>query len=243
MSEDPIKYGERKDWYTNGLQIPEERIREAMSKTPSNKKAAQYLEVSYPTYKKYAKAYVDMETGKTLFDLHQNQAGRGIVGRTWVGGKMRLNWDNILRPNQRATPERIEKLKHNLKQHQKLEEKCYRCNFNERRVEDNKIPLILNFKNGDKTDWTVQNLEFVCYNCAYLHCLDFYEDSVVDKVEKLSILAPQGRKDRQKFLELDDFYMDHVNKLGISIEDLPSQEKNITNSDIKDDFSDFIDYV
>jgi len=233
------------NWYNAGLQIPEEKIREAMSKTTSNMKAAQYLEVSYPTYKKYAKGYVDMETGKTLFELHQNQAMKGIVGRTWVGGKMRLNWDNILSQNQKATPERIQKLKDNLKQHNKLEERCYRCDFDERRVEDNKCPLILNFKNGDKTDWRIQNLEFVCYNCAYLHCLDFYEDSVIEKVETLSMTAPQGKKERKDFYELDDFYLDHIKKLGITTEEdrtpVEAQKKEkVTNTD---DFSDLIDYV
>lgn len=250
MTEDsaqPIKYFPNQigNWYNAGMQIPEEKIREAMAHTTSNMKAAQYLEVSYPTYKKYAKGYVDMETGKTLFDLHQNQAMKGIVGRTWVGGKMRINWDNILQKNQKYSPERLVKLKANLIEHQKLEEKCYRCSFNERRVEDNKSPLLLNFKNGDKTDWRIQNLEFVCYNCSYLHCLDFYEDSVIEKVETLSMIAPQGKKERKEFYQLDDFYLDHIKKLGFEDHSInkESAEKAENNEKTKDDGLDLVDYV
>lgn len=231
------------NWFYAGMQIPEEKIREAMANTTSNLKAAEYLEVSYPTYKKYAKGYVDFETGKTLFEIHQNQAMKGVVGRTWVKGKIRMNWENILRQNQKATPERILKLKDSLIEYQKLEYKCYRCLFEQRRVEDGKSPLILNFKNGDKTDWRIQNLEFVCYNCAHLHCLDFYEDSVVEKVETLSMIAPQGKKERKTFYDLDDFYLDHIKKLGLQDTiNKESIEKAESNQKLEEDGMDFVDY-
>lgn len=227
------------------MQIPEEKIREAMANTTSNKKAAQYLEVSYPTYKKYAKGYVDMETGKTLFEIHQNQAMKGVIGRSWVGGKRRFNWDNILQQNQKATPERLTRLKQSLIDNEKLEYRCYRCNFKETRVEDGKCPLLLNFKNGDKTDWRVQNIELVCYNCAYLHCLDFYEDSVIEKVETLTMISPQGKKERKEFYELDDFYIDHIKKLGLDTEDLnkESVEKADKGLKIEDDGLELVDFV
>jgi hypothetical protein len=249
MEEQPKKFPNQiGNWFNAGMQIPEEKIREAMSKTTSNMKAAEYLEVSYPTYKKYAKGYVDMETGKTLFALHQNRAMKGVVGRTWVGGKLRWNWDNILQENQRSNPERIAKLKEKLLEHEKLEQRCYRCTFNEKRVEDSKSPLMLNFKNGDKTDWRIQNLEFVCYNCAYLHCLDFYEDSVIEKVETLSMIAPQGKSERKQFYQLDDFYLDHIKKLGL--QDTINKESAVKAEEEKsgyldedDGLLDFVDYV
>lgn len=233
------------NWYAQSMQIPEEKIREAMANTTSNKKAAQYLDVSYPTYKKYAKSYVDMETGKTLFQLHMNTAMKGVIGRTWVGGKTRVNWENILRTNQKATQERVIRLRNSLLQYKKLEYKCYRCGFDHTRVEDGKSPLMLSFKNADKTDWRIHNLEMVCYNCAYLHCLDFYEKSIVERVEALSLTAPQGKKDRKKFYELDDFYLDHIKKLGFKPEEInqESAEKAANNIKNEDDGSDLVDFV
>ena len=179
MTDNPNK----QPWWYQGKMLTEEQILEAMSKTTSNAKAAEYLEVSYGTYKKYAKLYRDSHTGKSLFDTHLNHAMKGVIGRTWVGGKMRVNWDNTLREGQLATHNRLEKLKHGLIESKKLELKCYRCGFDQHRVEDNKVPLIMNFKSGDKSDWRIQNIEMVCYNCAYLHCLDFYSDDVIYKVQ------------------------------------------------------------
>lgn len=233
------------NWVYKGLEITEEEVRRAMANTTSNKKAAEFLEVSYPTYKKYAKAYKDLETGKSLFDIHMNQAMKGVIGRTWVGGKQRLNWENILLPNQKYSPERVQKLKANLLIHGKLEEKCYRCGFDHKRVEDNKVPLIINFKNGDKTDWRIQNIEFVCYNCSFLHCLDFFEESVVDKVETISLAVPQARQEKKEFYQLDDFYIDHIKKLGLELDDINKESVEKADKSFKssDGLSDLIDYV
>ena len=48
-----------------------------MRNTKSNKAAARYLSVSWMHYKRYAKLY-NGEDGRTLFDNHLNQAGKGI---------------------------------------------------------------------------------------------------------------------------------------------------------------------
>jgi hypothetical protein len=239
------------NWLYKGLEITEEDIRRAMANTTSNMKAAEYLEVSYPTYKKYAKSYRDPETGKSLFQLHLNQAMKGIFSRGWVGGtKERVNWEKILTAGQKPFPERLMKLKNNLVVYKKLELECYRCSFKEKRVEDEKIPLLLNFKNGDKSDWRIQNMEFVCYNCSFLHCLDFFEDSVVNKVEMIAMNLPQAKLEKKQFYQLDDFYVDHIKKLGMevsslnkeSVEKADSKRKEVDKPN-KEDYSDFIDYV
>ena len=49
-----------------------------------------------------------------------------------------------------------------------FEEKCHCCGFEERRITDYSIPLILHHINGDKRDHRRENLEFLCYNCTYL---------------------------------------------------------------------------
>ena len=60
------------------LNFTETDIRYAMDNTKSNSEAARFLKVSFTTYKKYAKQYTDSETGKTLWELHKNQSGKGI---------------------------------------------------------------------------------------------------------------------------------------------------------------------
>ena len=66
--------------------ITESELRYAMENTKSCSEAARFLNVSYDTLKKYAKMYVDSVSGKTLFQLHKNQRGKGI---TKSGPRMR----------------------------------------------------------------------------------------------------------------------------------------------------------
>ena len=54
-----------------GYQLMESQIRYAMDNTTSNAEAAKWLRVSFATWKKYAKMYIDEATGKTLYDLHK----------------------------------------------------------------------------------------------------------------------------------------------------------------------------
>jgi len=216
MYDEDIKQEKPKWLEYKGLQLTEEDILRAMANSTSNKKAAQYLDVSYMSYRKYASSYRDGETGKTLFEIHKNQAMKGQIGRTWVNGrKKRLNWDNILRENQRCTSDRINKLKTAIIENDKLEKKCYRCNYQEKRLEDEKIPLVFNFKSGDKSDWRIQNLEFVCYNCAFINCLDFFKDDVVSRIENLPVSSHLSKQDRKSFYQLDDFYLDHIHQIGL----------------------------
>jgi hypothetical protein len=53
-------------------------IIKAQNATRSNRAAARYLNCSYNHYKRFAKMYNDDTTGKTLFDKHLNQFGKGI---------------------------------------------------------------------------------------------------------------------------------------------------------------------
>jgi hypothetical protein len=52
------------------IQLTESQIRYAMENSFGNKAAARFLNIDYRTYKKYAKMYIDSDSGKTLFDLH-----------------------------------------------------------------------------------------------------------------------------------------------------------------------------
>ena len=53
------------------------RIMWAIEQTLSLTKACELLDVSYPTFKKYAKLYRD-EDGISLFEKYKNQSGKGI---------------------------------------------------------------------------------------------------------------------------------------------------------------------
>jgi hypothetical protein len=111
----------------------------AMNKTKSVKAAARYLNCSYHHLKRYMKLYVDEETGKTLFELHKNQAGKGIPKFLRGSGKEPALLD-IIEGRVDASSFSPEKIKYRLITEGHLEEECGNCGFSERRVTDYKYP-------------------------------------------------------------------------------------------------------
>ena len=49
-----------------------------------------------------------------------------------------------------------------------FEEKCDTCNFEDRRITDYTVPLLLDWIDGDKTNHKRENLRMLCYNCYYM---------------------------------------------------------------------------
>ena len=202
--------------------LPKEDILRAQKMTRSNMAAARYLHVSYNHYKKYAKMYKN-EDGVTLLEAHMNQAGEGIPKFALAGGKeiplMDLLEGKV--PIEHFDPRKI---KARLLSEAKLVEVCDRCGFAERRVTDQKIPVILNFKDGNKKNWHLDNLEFLCYNCSFLYAASPIEEKRAEAMEDYV-----KTRDDEPDWELDSHHIEHLKELGLYDE----------NSD-KEDGSEFI---
>lgn len=186
-------------------------IRNAMKHTQSNHQAARYLKMSYDTYRKYAKLYIDQESGLTLFELHKNQHGKGISRVRWNHEFALDKLDEILTKSEYKAFN-IEKIKNRLLFEGRLKHECYRCGHSEKRVVDYKQPLVLNFKNGDKHDWRFANLEMICYNCYFLFVGNLYSDKQIKNIE--DVTAP-ALKVAEVDLEIDDHYLEHFKQLGL----------------------------
>jgi len=140
------------------------QIEAAMSVTNSNAEAARYLRVSYDTYKKYSKLYKDLE-GISLFEKHKNQQGKGIA-KLNKGEKAKYPLDEILDGQHPSYPPN--RLKRRVIRECILEEKCDNCDFEERRITDLTVPVLLDYIDGDTTNHKKENLRLLCYNCYYL---------------------------------------------------------------------------
>lgn len=138
--------------------ILKSEIEEAQRHTNSNKAAARYLKTSYLRYKKYAKLY-------GLFDSHMNEAGFGIE-KGFSKRPTSIPLKEILEGKHPSYS--IAKLKNRLIARKKLAEECALCGFHERRITDNRVPLIINFKDGNRKNFSLENLELYCYNCIFL---------------------------------------------------------------------------
>jgi hypothetical protein len=184
-------------------------IERAMAMTKSNRAAARYLHCSYIHYKKWAKNFTD-DNGVILFDKHKNQSGKGISKFLSNKGKEPALMDVIEGrvPIDSYTPE---KLKNRLIQESYLQECCSKCQFAERRVVDYKVPLILNFKDGNKKNWSLDNLELLCYNHYFLYVGNIFTDKQIQHIEDYNPSTFQSKVD----WEMDDHFKEHLQNLGI----------------------------
>ena len=138
--------------------LMESEIKEAQGKARSAMEAARILGVSYNTYKKYAKLY-------GIFEDLKNPEGVGIQkGFNIKKGKYSL--DDILKGEYPDYP--VWKLKRRLISNGYMLEKCNECGFEERRLTDHKVPLVLDHMYGDRTNHKYDNLRMLCLNCSFL---------------------------------------------------------------------------
>ena len=146
--------------------IMESDIRKAMEHTISNGQASRYLGVTLKTYKKYALQYFD-DDGISLYEKHKNITGKGCKWRVTYSSGEKYTIQDILDGKAPRYP--LSKLKPKLFQECMKAEECEECGFNERRVTDYTAPLLLHQKNGNKKDFSLDNLQVLCYNCYYLY--------------------------------------------------------------------------
>jgi hypothetical protein len=114
------------------------------------------------------------------------------------------------------------KIKYRLIKECLLEEKCNKCGFAERRVVDAKIPLVLNHKNGDRRNWHLDNLEFLCYNCAFLYGASPISDDQVKAMEHYV------ESENEYDWEMDEHIKEHLKDLGLHKDDPRPGEEYIS---------------
>ena len=193
----------------------------AMSKTKSVRAAARYLNYSYHHLKRYMKLYKDEESGKTLFEIHKNQSGKGVPKFLKSSGKEPALID-IIEGKINPASFSPDKLKYRLTSEGYLEECCGNCGFNERRVTDHKVPLILHFKDKNKLNYNLNNIEFLCYNCYFLFIGEIFTERDIKKLEdNKSVSKTTNAVDMQ----LDDYHLQRLRELGLDGEN-PEDEND-----------------
>ena len=99
-----------------------------------------------------------------------------------------------------------------------VKEECYCCEFNERRVVDYKVPLLLNFKDNNKNKWKLENLELLSYNCYFLNIGNVWSDNQLTQMEDYN-QKNKFNNDPEPNWELDKTQKEHLKKLGLWEED------------------------
>lgn len=137
--------------------ILESEIKEAQQNSLNATECAKKLGVSYTCYRKWAKKYDLFKT---------NPWGRGDKKRIWApdSGKYPLN--QILEGKFPEYP--IYRLKDLIIRSGTKPAKCENCGFEEHRITDHKMPLLICFKDGNEKNHKLENIELLCYNCMFL---------------------------------------------------------------------------
>ena len=188
--------------------IPKEDILRAQKVTRSNMAAARYLHVSYNHYKKYAKMYKN-DDGINLLEAHKNQEGKGIP-KFALAGKDKIPLMDLLEGRVPIEHFDARKIKQRLLFEGMMEEVCTKCGFAERRITDAKVPVILNFKDGNKKNWHLENLEFLCYNCSFL-----YGESPIEEKQAEAMEDYVKTKEHEPDWEMDHHHIEHLKELGL----------------------------
>ena len=138
------------------LVLTKNKILESQKYTKSNRSASKWLGVSYNTYRKWAKYY-------GVFEQHLNQKGVGIK-KGWSTYK--INIDDII-SGKRKPPKRYtySLIKKRLIESGYLQEECSSCGYNEVNLALNKVCLRLDFIDGDRDNFKIENLRILCPNC------------------------------------------------------------------------------
>ena len=184
----------------------------AMNKTKSVRAAARYLNVSYIHMKKWMKFYKN-ENGITLFEAHKNQSGKGIPKFLSNNGTRKKDPALLDVIEGRIDPAHFnpQKIKYRLIEEGYLKEECCNCGFQERRVTDYKIPLILHFKDNNKQHYRLENMEMLCYNCYFLMIGDVFNNKQIEGLEDHKPV-----NESQVEWELDDYTLQRLNELGLN---------------------------
>jgi 5-methylcytosine-specific restriction endonuclease McrA len=182
--------------------LTEKEIRYAIANSTSIQSAARFLNVTSGTFKKYAQMYFDAETGKSLHQLAENMKGKRTVKTRWR--KWLISAADVIEGKHPTMPQHIAKEK--FINDGIFPDECGRCGYCKQRETDYKTPTIFVHKNGIKSDFRLENVEILCWNCYFLYYGDVRAHQGVNQTARkhanaLDEIPLQDIKELKSFVE------------------------------------------
>ena len=153
LKDDPIRITKGRD----SRPLLELEIKEAQEHCNNATACARYLNVGYVCYKKWAKIH-------SLFKI--NPWGKGDKKSYWDPDKGKYSLNQTLECKFPDYP--VYRLKDKLIKSGTKKAKCENCGFDEHRITDQKMPLLISFIDGNERNHLLSNIEILCYNCMFL---------------------------------------------------------------------------
>lgn len=153
------------------LGLTEAQVRYAMHNTYTVRDAASFLNISLNTFKRYAKMYIDVETGESLLEIHKRKhltkpktpRAKGVSYHCNHGYKERF--EDVLAGRYPGYPPVLLRKRLLLSGWVKCE--CDQCGWDEYRITDKNYPLLIQFKDNNWRNSHIDNLRLLCFNCYF----------------------------------------------------------------------------
>jgi hypothetical protein len=136
-------------------QILQSEIEEVKKKTPFGAQQAKLLGCHVETYKRYAKMY-------GLWEPSPNVKGKRNI---FDPNKGKYPLTEVLEGKHPNVSDFM--VKDKLIRSKILPPKCNICGYDKRRIVDGKIALLLDHKDGNDKNFTLDNLQLLCFNCTF----------------------------------------------------------------------------
>lgn len=137
--------------------LTKKMILDAQANSKSASECARWLSVSFNTYKKWAQYY-------QVYDNVKNQSGKGIKKGF---ATYRISLEDIFEGKTESKYSNAT-FKKRLVDEGYMQEECSVCGFNEGRITDGKIPLHIDYIDGDSSNKSFENLRLLCPNHYFL---------------------------------------------------------------------------
>ena len=106
-----------------------------------------------------------------------------------------------------------------------LLEECNVCKFNEKRVLDYKTPLLLHFKDKNSNNYSLDNVQLLCYNHYFLQVGDIFNKQ---DIKQLETQTEQYKTTEKVEWEVDDYHLQRLKELGLDDADEDEVNKYIS---------------
>jgi hypothetical protein len=180
--------------------ITPEDIRQAQAATKTCGERASLLDISIPTYNKYCDLYGIPRKEKVVKEKKVKRLPKPkVVSKNPF--RLRRPLDLILQNKFTDVPGGYVKrllIRAGIK-----EDKCEICGIEQRRESDNKTPTIMKFLDGNKTNYSIENLQLTCYNCNFLYYDEWSLKKILERTEAKRLRCEEQQNEEIAELSID----------------------------------------